>query len=147
MEKKLTKVQYAMKADRYVKNASNPVLPQEAKIMKFLRNKGVDAIPTVHHFGQETASDGKTMMNIMIMDLLGKSIQDNFEQAGYRCDLETVLNFGIQGLEILGKIHALGVVYRDIKPENFCLSAKANSSGQHKVQIVDFGLAKHYMVK
>ena len=74
VEKKLTKVQYAMKAERYIKNASNPVLPKEAKIMKNLRNKGVDAIPTIHHFGQETASDGKTMMNIMIMDLLGKSI-------------------------------------------------------------------------
>ena len=62
VEKKLTKVQYAMKAERYIKNASNPVLPKEAKIMKNLRNKGVDAIPTIHHFGQETASDGKTMM-------------------------------------------------------------------------------------
>lgn len=61
--------------------------------------------------------------------------------------METVLNFGIQGLEILQKIHAQGIVYRDVKPENFCLSAKANSSGQYKVHIVDFGLAKHFMVK
>ena len=67
--------------------------------------------------------------------------------ADYKCDLVTALNFAIQALEILEKIHAQGVVYRDVKPENFCLSAKANSSGNFKVQIIDFGLAMPYMVK
>ena len=136
-----------MKVEKYIKNATNPILPKEAKIMKNLRNTRIDAIPSIHHFGQELSSDGKTMMNIMIMDLLGPSMQESFAKADYRCNLEAALNFGIGVIDVLAKIHAQGVVYRDVKPENFCLSLKPNSKGLYQVYIIDFGLAKHYMVK
>ena len=46
-------------------------------------------------------------------------------------------------LEILSKIHAQGIVYRDMKPENICIGQK----NPNKIYLIDFGLAKHFMVK
>lgn len=44
--------------------------------------------------------------------------------------------------KILKKIHENHFVYRDIKPENFLMR-----SGSNKIYIVDFGLAKRYLLK
>lgn len=49
----------------------------------------------------------------------------------------------IQMLEILSKIHAQGIVYRDLKPENICIGL----NNPNKIYLIDFGLAKPFMVK
>lgn len=78
------------------------------------------------------------------MDLLGPSVQTLLHEANYRCPLETGLNIMLQMLEILQKTHAQGIVYRDMKPENWCAGLNGNSN---KIYLIDFGLAKPFMVK
>ena len=93
VERRLDKGLYALKCENHIKDATKPTLLLEAKIIKSLRPK-VDAIPSILHVGQEQGKGDKPL-NIMIMDLYGPSIATLFEQANYRCTLETATNLGI----------------------------------------------------
>ena len=50
VQRRLDKLLYALKCERFVKDAHNPILLWEAKVMKKLKPK-VDAIPNVIHVG------------------------------------------------------------------------------------------------
>ena len=54
------------------------------------------------------------------------------------------MNIAIQILNILREIHSQGIIYRDIKPENFLIGSTEET--KNKIYICDFGLAKYYMV-
>eukprot|EP00931_Biecheleriopsis_adriatica_P097082 TRINITY_DN7083_c2_g1_i1.p1 TRINITY_DN7083_c2_g1~~TRINITY_DN7083_c2_g1_i1.p1 ORF type:complete len:402 (+),score=100.42 TRINITY_DN7083_c2_g1_i1:47-1252(+) len=81
--------------------------------------------------------------NMMVMDLLGPSIDMYFKHCG-KFSLKTVLLLAPQIIDRLEYVHSCGLLYRDIKPHNFLmgLGEKAN-----RVYIVDFGLAKKYIDK
>jgi len=81
--------------------------------------------------------------NLMVMDLLGPSIDELFKDAG-RFSLKTVLMLGEQIIDCLESVHESGILYRDIKPHNFLMGLGENAG---KVYIVDFGLAKRYLDK
>ena len=42
VERRLTKEIYALKCEKHVKNAKNPILPTEVRIMKQLRSARID---------------------------------------------------------------------------------------------------------
>jgi len=65
-------------------------------------------------------------MNVMIMDLQGPSLAHIFSKSNCQFDLETVLNIGIQAVEILKDVHAEGIIYRDVKPENMLIGLSKN---------------------
>ncbi|CAE8609848.1 unnamed protein product [Polarella glacialis] len=78
--------------------------------------------------------------NMMVMDLLGPSLDLLFKQGG-RFSLKTVVMLAEQIIDRLEFVHERGILYRDIKPHNFLMGLGEHCS---RVYIVDFGLAKNY---
>jgi hypothetical protein len=51
------------------------------------------------------------------------------------------IQLGIQALRGLEAIHATGVIHRDVSPDNLMITS--DRRGQHRVKIIDLGLAKN----
>ena len=116
---------------------SNSRLKEEYEIYKKLKKNGVsDGIPKITTF-LETPN-----YNVLIMQLLGNSLDELLESHGGTFDLGTVLKLGIDIITLLEKTHIAGFIHRDIKPNNFLVGYKKNSN---TLYIMDFGLAKQYI--
>jgi len=76
------------------------------------------------------------------MDLLGPSLEDQFNKCGRRFSLKTVLLIADQMLERVELMHSRHLIHRDIKPANFVTDA--SSRGGNYIYCIDFGLSKRY---
>lgn len=114
-------------------SSKHPQLFYEAKIYNALQ--GGSGIANVKWCGV----DGEE--NVLIIDLLGPSLEDLFVYCGRKFTLKTVLMLADQMLTRIEFMHSKGYLHRDIKPDNFLmgLGRKAN-----QVYVIDFGLAKRY---
>ncbi|KAL1923639.1 uncharacterized protein VTP21DRAFT_8619 [Calcarisporiella thermophila] len=112
-----------------------PQLRDEYRAYKILA--GCVGIPSVYYFGQEG------MYNVLVEDLLGKSLEDLFDICGRKFTVKCVAMLAIQMITRIQTVHEKNLIYRDIKPDNFLMG---RSSGKHvsTVFMVDFGMAKHY---
>ena len=79
--------------------------------------------------------------NILVMELLGKSLEDIFQSQQKKFTLKTVCMVGIQMLDRLEFVHCKNIIHRDIKPDNFVMGANENNA---HLYLLDFGLAKKY---
>lgn len=111
----------------------HPQLLYEAKLYHILQ--GGSGIPSIKWSGV----DGDD--NILVLDLLGPSLEDLFVYCGRKFSLKTVLMLADQMVTRIEYMHSKGFLHRDIKPDNFLmgLGRKAN-----QVYVIDFGLAKRY---
>ena len=75
------------------------------------------------------------------MELLGKSLEDVFQQQQKKFSIKTVCMIGIQMIDRLEFVHNRNIIHRDIKPDNFVLGLDNKS---HIIYILDFGLSKKY---
>ena len=75
----------------------------------------------------------------LAMELLrGRALQD-VERGEGPLDPRRVLAILGQVAEALGEAHALGIVHRDMKPENIMIESR---EGEDYVKVLDFGIAK-----
>lgn len=115
------------------KNARHPQLMYESKLYKILQ--GGIGIPHVRWFGVEKE------YNVLVMDLLGPSLEDLFNFCSRRFTMKTVLMLADQMIARIEYVHNRNFIHRDIKPDNFLMGI-----GRHcnKLFLIDFGLAKKY---
>ncbi|XP_051113889.1 casein kinase 1-like protein 1 isoform X2 [Andrographis paniculata] len=111
----------------------HPQLLYESKLYRILQ--GGTGIPNVRWFGVELD------YNVLVMDLLGPSLEDLFNFCSRKFSLKTVLMLADQMINRVEFVHSKSFLHRDIKPDNFLmgLSRRAN-----QVYIIDFGLAKKF---
>ncbi|KAM8706065.1 hypothetical protein ACLKA7_010365 [Drosophila subpalustris] len=111
----------------------HPQLHIESKFYKTMQ--GGIGIPNIIWCGSEGD------YNVMVMELLGPSLEDLFNFCSRRFSLKTVLLLADQMISRIDYIHSRDFIHRDIKPDNFLmgLGKKGNL-----VYIIDFGLAKKF---
>ncbi|PNI60361.1 CSNK1A1L isoform 1 [Pan troglodytes] len=111
----------------------HPQLLYESKLYTILQ--GGVGIPHMHWYGQEKDN------NVLVMDLLGPSLEDLFNFCSRRFTMKTVLMLADQMISRIEYVHTKNFLHRDIKPDNFLMG-----TGRHcnKLFLIDFGLAKKY---
>jgi len=104
-----------------------PLLKRETKIYQYLtRGYG---IPKVKWFGV----DGNNYY--MVLPLFNESLKERRERLG-AFSLNDALLIGGEMEKILHYVHKMGLVHRDVKPENFMFGQ------DEKIYLIDFGLCK-----
>ena len=116
VEKKKNGDYLAAKVEKAVKNQKHIMLFWESKLIHKLRGK--TAVPNLHFVGDEKTEDGK-MYHVMVMDMLGKSLEDLFQECRRKFDLKSVCHIGAQMLKRIQAVHEERIIHRDIKPDNF----------------------------
>ena len=139
----------------------HPQLKYESRLYNLL--KGAVGIPDVKWYGVEGD------YNVMVMDLLGPSLEDLFCYCGRNFSVKTVCLLGEQLVTRLEYLHNKNYLHRDIKPDNFLVGVGGGGSDMQRnsssstskmkngpvagagpggpgatVYMIDFGLAKRY---
>lgn len=117
------------------RKAEAPQLRDECRSYRILA--GCPGIPQIYHFGQEG------LHNILVIDLLGPSLEDLFDMCGRKFSTKTVCMAAKQMVTRVQTIHEKNLIYRDIKPDNF-LVGRPGTKNANVIHVVDFGMAKQY---
>ncbi|PCH38192.1 CK1/CK1/CK1-G protein kinase [Wolfiporia cocos MD-104 SS10] len=117
------------------KKAEAPQLRDECRSYRILA--GCPGIPQIYHFGAEG------LHNVLVIDLLGPSLEDLFDMCGRKFSIKTVCMAARQMLTRVQTIHEKNLIYRDIKPDNF-LVGRPGTKAANVIHVVDFGMAKQY---
>ena len=116
------------------RRARHPQLHYEFRLYRALA--GGAGIPTAHWYGEEGD------YRVLVMDRLGKSLEQLFTQCGRKFSLKTVLLLADQMLARVEYIHRQQFVHRDIKPDNFLVG---QGPFENVIFLIDYGLAKRYV--
>lgn len=104
---------------------------------KINKNNEIDGIPKVFNFIVTTD------YNILIMELLGPSLEKCFETYEKRLSESFIFKTAIDMIDLITNFHKRGFIHRDIKPNNFLF----NYNEPHaKLYLMDFGLSKPYII-
>lgn len=105
----------------------------EAKAVARLQSRHV-----VQVYDNGSLEDGTPYIAMELLS--GESLQQRVDRVGPLSLVETV-SILAQCCRALSRAHAMGIVHRDIKPDNIFLAREADEDGE-VVKILDFGVAK-----
>jgi len=104
------------------------IIKYEAKIYKHLRD--IAGIPNLRNYGKD---QGYTYLCIDFIDI--SLCEKNFTPKNF-------IYLFTEAIKIIERVHALGVLHRDIKPDNFMYKTSTKT-----LYLIDFGLSKIYIDK
>jgi casein kinase 1 len=91
----------------------HPQLLYESKLYRILQ--GGTGVPNVKWFGVEGD------YNVLVMDLLGPSLEDLFNFCSRKLSLKSVLMLADQMINRVEFFHSKSFLHRDLKPDNFLM--------------------------
>lgn len=109
------------------------LIKNESIIYNYLKN--IQGVPSVKWYGKDEIN------YYMVIDLLGPSLQKIKEHRG-AFSLDITLQIGIKIVNLLKSIHEMGLVHRDIKPDNFLFGLEERKT---QLYLIDFGFCKSYL--
>ncbi|KAI7735137.1 hypothetical protein M8C21_029155 [Ambrosia artemisiifolia] len=128
-------VEVALKFEHRSSKGCNYGPPYEWQVYNVLG--GSHGVPRVHFKGRQGD------YYIMVMDMLGPSLWDVWNNNSHTMSIEMVACIAIEAISILEKIHSRGYVHGDVKPENFLLGPPGTAD-EKKLFLVDLGLATRW---
>ncbi|XP_004291170.1 PREDICTED: uncharacterized protein LOC101299149 [Fragaria vesca subsp. vesca] len=128
-------VEVALKFEHRSSKGCNYGPPYEWQIYNVLG--GSHGVPRVHYKGRQAD------YYIMVMDILGPSLWDVWNNSSHTMSIEMVACIAIEAISILEKMHSRGYVHGDVKPENFLLGPPGTPE-EKKLFLVDLGLATRW---
>ena len=111
-------------------------LEHEYKIYKNL--KGGIGIPKMIHFGH-TKELLHPYGNVLVMQLLGRSLDHLFEDCKNKFTLKTVLMLADQMIETIEFIHSKNYIHYDLNPRNILMGI---GNDKNRLFIGDYGISK-----
>lgn len=112
-------------------------LKNELLIYRKFEKKNIFCVPTIYdHFVT-------SKKRLLFMELLGKSLDVIFDECNKKIDIGTVMKIAIAIIDNLEKIHNVGIIHRDIKPNNFMFGM---DDKQNDLFVMDFGLSKRWYI-
>ncbi|KAL4355678.1 hypothetical protein AHAS_Ahas09G0010700 [Arachis hypogaea] len=125
-------VEVALKFEHRSSKGCNYGPPYEWQVYNTLG--GSHGVPQVHYKGRQGD------YYVMVMDMLGPSLWDVWNNNSHSMSTEMVACIAIEAISILEKMHSRGYVHGDVKPENFLLGPPGTPN-EKKLFLVDLGLA------
>ena len=101
---------FALKLEE--RNNKHSLLESETYILCYLKGEGIPYIKSYGFSGD---------YNILVMELLGKSLEKLFQENKCKFSLKTVCMLADQMIKRLEYIHKKYFIHRDIKPDNFTI--------------------------
>ena len=106
-------------------------LKNESYMLFILKGYGIPELISFGHKGK---------YNVLVEEILGKSLQDLFELNDNEIPLKDICMIAIQLLERIEYIHSKFIIHRKINPKNFVIGEKNPSL----IYAIDFSNAKKY---
>ena len=103
----------AIKTEYKSPKTQNNLLESEA--YKLISLQGFKGIPQVYQFGK------LKNYHVLVMELLGKSLNELFNQMNRRFSLQTVCVLANDMIHLIEYVHERQVLQPDIKPDNFMM--------------------------